>query len=87
MVKSLSSRPVSRTHTFELHPLYASILRDHAPIQKGEVLGLDGDLRAVLVAPASGTIRLLVTGEGPTRRVKVFLTEAHAPSSSRPIVR
>lgn len=76
-MKSLRTQP-QRTHTFDLHPLYASILRDHAVIQKGEVLGLDGDLRAVLVAPADGTIRLLVTGEGQARRVKVFLTEAPA---------
>ena len=82
MVKSLSSRPASRIHTFDLHPLYASILRDHASIAQGDVLGLDGDLRAVVVAPATGTIRLLVTGEGSTRRVKVFLTEAHTRSSS-----
>jgi hypothetical protein len=63
------------TLTFDLHPLYASILRDGAAIRKGEVLGLDGDLRRVLVAPVSGTIRLLATGTGPDRRVKVFLTE------------
>ena len=61
--------------TFDLHPLYASILRDGAAVRKGEVLGLDGDLRRVLVAPASGTIRLLVTGTGQDRRVKVFFTE------------
>jgi len=79
LVKSPRTR--QRTHTFDLHPLYASILRDHAVIEKGEVLGLDGDLRAVLVAPAAGTIRLLVTGEGPARRVKVFLTEDCAPVS------
>ena len=79
MVKTLPSRPARRTHTFDLHPLYASILRDHAVIEKGEVLGLDGDLRAVLVAPAAGTIRLLVTGAGAARRVRVFLTEAPAP--------
>ncbi len=82
MVKSLPSRPASRIHTFDLHPLYATILRDHGLIEKGDVLGLDGDLRAVVVAPATGTIRLLVTGEGSTRRVKVFLTEARTPSSS-----
>ncbi len=64
------------TLTFDLHPLYASILQDGAPIRKGEVLGLDGDLRRVLVAPVSGTIRLLITGAGPDRRVKVFLTPA-----------
>ncbi len=83
MVKSLRTQS-QRTHTFDLHPLYASILRDHAVIKKGEVLGLDGDLRAVLVAPAAGTIRLLVTGEGPTRRVKVFLTEAPAGRAAAP---
>ena len=61
--------------TFDLHPLYASILQDGAVVRRGEVLGLDGDLRRVLVAPVTGTIRLLVTGTGPERRVKVFLTE------------
>ena len=65
--------------TYELHPLYASILRDGATIREGEVLGLDGDLRRVLVAPFDGVIRLLVTGTGEERRVKVFLT----PQESR----
>ena len=60
--------------TFDLHPLYASILRDGDAVREGDVIGLDGDLRRVLVAPTSGTIRLLVTGAGPTRRVRVFLT-------------
>ena len=63
------------TFSFDLHPLYASILQDGATIRKGEVLGLDGDLRRVLIAPITGTIRLLATGAGPDRRVKVFLTE------------
>jgi hypothetical protein len=61
--------------TFDLHPLYASILRDGTSIRKGEVLGLDVDLRRVLVAPFDGTIRLLVTGTGSERRVRVFLSE------------
>lgn len=61
--------------TFDLHPLYASILRDGQSIREGEVLGLDIDLRRVMVAPYSGVIRLLVTGDGPERRVKVFLNE------------
>ena len=66
--------------TFDLHPLYASILQDGATIRKGEVLGLDGDLRRVLIAPVTGTIRLLATGTGPERRVKVFLSEQqHEP--------
>lgn len=63
------------THTFDLHPLYVSILRDGSTIRKGEVLGLDGDLRRVLVAPITGTIRLQVMGTGQDRRVKVFLSE------------
>jgi hypothetical protein len=63
------------TLTFDLHPLYSSILRDGSVVRKDEVLGLDGDLRRVLVAPFDGVIRLLVTGEGPDRRVKVFLSE------------
>jgi hypothetical protein len=61
--------------TFDLHPLYASILRDGQAIREGEVLGLDMDLRRVMIAPYSGVIRLLVTGDGPDRRVKVFLNE------------
>jgi hypothetical protein len=61
--------------TFDLHPLYASILKDGQVIRKGEVLGLDMDLRRVMVAPYSGVIRLLVTGDGPGRRVKVFLNQ------------
>lgn len=61
--------------TFDLHPLYASILRDGQTVREGEVLGLDMDLRRVMVAPYSGIIRLLVTGDGPDRRVKVFLNE------------
>lgn len=64
-----------KTLTFDLHPLYASILRDGALVREGEVLGLDMDLRRVLVAPFTGVIRLLVTGDGSERRVKVFLTE------------
>lgn len=61
--------------TFDLHPLYASILQDGATIREGEVLGLDGDLRRVLIAPFDGVIRLLVTGTGDERRVRVFLAE------------
>ena len=68
--------PTTTTLTFDLHPLYASILHDGMAVRGGEVLGLDGDLRRVLIAPISGTIRLLVTGTGPDRRVKVFLTPA-----------
>ena len=46
-------------------------------------LGLDGDLRQVLVAPFTGTVRLLVTGQGDDRRVRVFLTENDAATSRR----
>jgi hypothetical protein len=67
--------------TFDLHPLYASILRDGQAVREGEVLGLDMDLRRVMIAPYSGVIRLLVTGDGPGRRVKVFLNER--PSTRR----
>jgi hypothetical protein len=63
------------TLTFDLHPLYASILKDGAVIRRDEVIGLDGELRRVMVAPFDGIIRLLATGEGVDRRVKVFLTE------------
>lgn len=72
-----SIRTVS--YTFDLHPLYVSILHDGDTIRKGEVLGLDGDLCRVLVAPVTGTIRLLVTGTGDERRVRVFLSEQHRP--------
>ena len=65
-----------KTLTFELHPLYASILTDGMTVREGEVLGLDGDLRRVMIAPFDGVVRLLVTGTGVERRVKVFLTEA-----------
>jgi hypothetical protein len=61
--------------TFDLHSLYASILQDGMTIRKGEVLGLDMDLRRALVAPFDGVIRLLVTGTGSERRVRVFLSE------------
>ena len=64
-----------KTLTFDLHPLYASILKDGSTVREGEVLGLDQDLRRVLVAPFTGVIRLLVIGDGESRRVKVFLTE------------
>ncbi|MEI6431882.1 MAG: hypothetical protein WCP07_06850 [bacterium] len=64
-----------KTLTFELHPLYASILTDGMTVREGEVLGLDGDLRRVMVAPYDGIVRLLVTGTGNERRVKVYLNE------------
>lgn len=64
------------TLTFDLHPLYASILKDGSTVRKDEVLGLDGDLRRALIAPFDGVIRLLTTGEGEDRRVRVYLTEA-----------
>lgn len=70
-----------RMLTFDLHPLYASILQDGAMIRKGDVLGLDADLRRVLIAPVTGTIRLLSMGTGSERRVKVFLTEQRAANS------
>ena len=71
----MKTSTTAATYTFDLHPLYVSILGDGDTIRKGEVLGLDGDLRRVLVAPVTGTIRLLVTGTGADRRVKVFLSE------------
>lgn len=67
--------------TLELHPLYGSILQDGQTVREGDVLGLDGDLRRVLVAPFDGVMRLMVTGTGPERRVKVFLTEQKARPS------
>lgn len=70
------------TFTFDLHPLYASILEDGSRIHKGDVLGLDVDLRRVLVAPVSGTLRMLVTGTGRDRRVRVFLTEQKAAAGA-----
>ncbi len=69
--------------SFDLHPLYASILENGAVVKKGDVMGLDGDLRRVLVAPFTGTVRLLVTGTGAERRVKVFLSEQSASFASR----
>jgi hypothetical protein len=74
-VSDLTAVKADKILTFDLHPLYASILQDGAPLRKGEVIGLDGDLRRVLVAPFDGVIRLLVTGTGPERRVRVFLSE------------
>lgn len=75
-----STTTIPATYTFDLHPLYVSILREGDTIRKGEVLGLDGDLRRVLVAPITGTIRLLVLGTGAERRVKVFLSEPSRPA-------
>lgn len=74
------TRKAATTLTFDLHPLYSSILRDGATVREGEVLGLDGDLRRVLIAPFSGVARLLVTGQGSERRVKLYLTEASVTS-------
>ena len=68
-----------KTLTFDLHPLYASILRDGATVRQGEVLGLDTDLRRVMIAPFGGIIRLLVTGDGADRHVRVFLSEHPQP--------
>lgn len=68
------------TLTFDLHPLYSSILRDGATVREGEVLGLDGDLRRVLIAPFPGVARILVTGQGDDRRVKLYLTEGNVTS-------
>jgi hypothetical protein len=73
--ESVRSLRGERTLTFDLHPLYGAILQDGAQMRQGEVLGLDGDLRRVLVAPFDGVIRLLVTGTGAERRVRVFLSE------------
>jgi len=68
--------------TFDLHPLYAAILQDGAVVRQGEVLGLDVDLQRVFIAPFTGVVRLLTTGDGATRRVKVFLTETSATRTS-----
>ncbi len=76
-----SSNKPEKTLTFDLHPLYASILRDGTVVRKGEVLGLDVDLQRVFIAPFTGTVRLLTTGDKAARRVKVFLTDANAPVS------
>lgn len=80
---SFSAPAAPRVLTFDLHPLYASILENGMSVREGEVLGLDGDLRRVLVVPFTGTIRLLVTGTGAERHVKVFLTEQN-PSLRTP---
>jgi len=69
--------------TFDLHPLYASILKDGATVREGEVLGLDAELRRVVVAPFAGTMRLLITGQGDERCVKVFLTENESTVTAR----
>ncbi len=72
--------------SFDLHPLYAGILRDGATVRAGEVLGLDGDLQRVLVAPFAGVVRLLITGQGEDRRVKVYLRDkAVTPGRSEPL--
>lgn len=73
---NVTKNDTPKTLTFDLHPLYASILQDGARVKEGDVLGLDGDLRRVLVAPFSGVVRLLVTGTGAERRVRVFLNES-----------
>lgn len=78
-----NSMKTEKALTFDLHPLYASILQDGAVIRKGDVLGLDGDLRRVMIAPYDGIIRLLVTGEGEQRRVRVFLNERTTTRSER----
>ena len=72
---TMISSPLAATLSFDLHPLYASILQNGTVVKKGDVLGLDGDLRRVMIAPFTGIVRLLVTGTGPDRRVKVFLSE------------
>lgn len=80
-LNSGTQRKAASTLTFDLHPLYSSILRDGATVREGDVLGLDGDLRRVMIAPFSGTVRLRVIGHGDERRVKVYLTEG--PVTSR----
>ncbi|MBC8140367.1 MAG: hypothetical protein H7Y38_02870 [Armatimonadetes bacterium] len=73
----------ARTLCFDLHPLYATILSDGSIVREGEVIGLDNDLSRVLLAPFTGTLRTLVTGQGDDRRVKVYLTEG--ARNSRPV--
>ena len=68
--------PIDKRLAYDLHPLYASILSDGGTIRKGEVIGLDTDLRRALIAPFDGTIRLLSTGNGEERRLRVYLTES-----------
>lgn len=77
---SSSAHPVL---SFDLHPLYGSILKNGTVVKKGEVLGLDMDLRRVFVAPFTGLVRLLTTGTGTERRVKVFLSEQTVSPGSR----
>lgn len=71
-----------RRLAFDVHPLYASILQDGATLRKGELIGLDSDLRRAVIAPFDGTIRLLHAGKGGERRLRVYLTE----SASAPFV-
>lgn len=83
---ALNTAPcTARTLCFDLHPLYATILSDGSVLREGEVIGLDNDLSRVLVAPFTGTLRTLVTGQGGDRRVKVYLTEGADVGRSRPM--
>ncbi len=75
----------ARTLCFDLHPLYATILSDGSVVREGEVIGLDNDLTRVLLAPFTGTLRTLVTGQDGDRRVKVYLTEGTDTGRSRPV--
>lgn len=68
----------ARTLCFDLHPLYAGILADGSIVREGEVIGLDNDLSRALVAPFTGILRLLVSGQGEGCRVKVYLSEGAA---------
>lgn len=69
----LSKKP--RLLTFDLHPLYGSILKDGQEVREGDVLGLDRALRHIMIAPFSGIIQLLSTGDASNRHVRVFLSE------------
>ena len=74
----MASTPVEtaqNTLAFELHPLYAAIRTDGDIIRRGEVVGLDSDLRRALIAPFDGVVRLHASGVGKARCVRLTLTE------------
>lgn len=61
---------------YELHPGYGSVPRDGEYVERGEVLGLSVDASEVVIARASGRVRLMLEHDVNGRRLRAEIFPA-----------
>ena len=70
----------------DVHPVYGAIYQDGEFVQRGAVLGLSVDSKAVVIAPISGWVRLL--GEAPEPEIGLrieILQSADRDAANTPV--